>query len=560
MLNLKISHKIYGILAVMALVSVGVGGLSLSALNSYHEGVERIVKSSSRALICERVNGLILAVVMDSRGIYLSQSLPEVESYVKPMQANMAELRKVVTQWKDLVGDDDRDIYQPIVLELDHFLEGRAEVIRMGRADGNGNQAKTFGVSEGQRGARQILNRDMVKAVATYNDNMHANEALLADLGQQTEQRLIVIALIGILAGYLVAWFVTRKQITGPLSRLMGRMGSLAQGDLHGEIPYMTKLDEVGDMARALNVFKENAERIESLASQEADRKRATETDRQRTLNQLADTFDREVGSIVSLVTAATTDLQSAAQGMSGAIQNSERRAASVADAASRASENTATVASATEELSASIREIAEQVERSRTVSHAAEEAAQSSASRIGALADGVHGIEEIVSLISSIASQTNLLALNATIEAARAGEAGKGFAVVASEVKALATQTAKATEAISKRIGDLRSGTDSAVAGIRSATDVIAELADISVAIASAVQEQASATAQIARSIDETANGTREVSSNITLVRQDVQASGEIAGGVFTSATQVAQQAQQLRQQVDAFIAKVRV
>ncbi len=559
MVNLKISSKIYMVVSIMVLVAVTIGITNNVALTTYRDEVERMNRTSGKALLCQQLNSMIYASVMDSRGIYFSQDAKEVDVYLKPMRESLAEIDQIMAHWQGLVDDEDRGLYQAIVSGKAIFSEGRNKVIALALASGNGANAKAFGVSDAQRDGRKMFSNAVTDAASLYRSQVLAAQTRLEGLAHQTNMFSLWVTILGVTVGMVLMWLVTLTHISGPLTRLIGGMKALAAGDAIGTVPFTHKQDEIGDMARALQVFKDNVAHIEALAIAEADLKKATETERQQALRALADRFDAQVGSIVGAVTQAAQDLQLAAETMTGAVTNSQNRAESVMLAAGKVSQNTATMSLSTEELAASISGIASQVERSRAVSQQAQQATHRSASRIQTLSDGVGGIEDIVSLITSIASQTNLLALNATIEAARAGEAGKGFAVVASEVKILATQTAKATEAISQRIADLRSGTDGAVEAIRSATDVIAGMADITVGIASAVDQQSSATAQIARNVDETARGAQEVSFNMTVVQSDVRASGTIAATVYQSASQLAKQAASLREQVAFFVNGVR-
>jgi methyl-accepting chemotaxis protein len=273
----------------------------------------------------------------------------------------------------------------------------------------------------------------------------------------------------------------------------------------------------------------------------------------------MADAFEANVGTIVETVSSASTQLQATAQSMSAATEETARQSTVVAAASEQATANVQTVAVASEELAASIREIARQVATSTQIAGSAVERATDTSGRVTALAESARRIGEVVGLIQSIASQTNLLALNATIEAARAGEAGKGFAVVASEVKALAQQTAKATEEIGNQIGAIQSATDETVGAIDAIAGVIRDMDQIATAIAAAVEEQASATDEISRNVQQAAAGTMEVSTNIVGVNQAANEAGVASNDVLGASGELARMAADLRTEMDRFLNGVR-
>ena len=365
------------------------------------------------------------------------------------------------------------------------------------------------------------------------------------------------LCLLALALGTVVAWWIVAS--IAPLRRATQVMLLLAKGDLAIEVPLVSSRDEVGDIVSSLQVFKSSALEKRALEAEQAQsEQRAAET-RRAALRQLADTFESEVGSVVSSVSTAAGKLQDTARHMAHAANATSAQASTVASSAELASGNVQTVASATEELSASTREISEQVRRTRAVAERADGEARQTSALIEMLSENVASIGEIVSLINDIASQTNLLALNATIEAARAGEAGKGFAVVANEVKHLANQTARATGEISAKISAVQSGTCDAVRAIGSIAGVIVEMGGISVSVASAVEQQSSATAEIARNVDQAANGTREVSRTIAEVDRAARQTGEVADAINASSADLLRQANMLRQDVERFLGSVR-
>jgi len=365
------------------------------------------------------------------------------------------------------------------------------------------------------------------------------------------------VAAAGLIFGLALAFFIARG-ILRPLLGMTAAMARLATGDHAVEIPARGSTDEIGDMARAVDVFKQNAIEAVRLAAEQA-KEQASKAQRAARVDELTRAFEVKSGELVGQVSTASTHLQATAQSMTHIAGQTTMQATNVAAAAEQASSNVQTVAAAAEELASSIAEITRQVAQSARISGKAKDDAQRTDAIVRALADGAQKIGEVVGLISDIAGQTNLLALNATIEAARAGDAGKGFAVVASEVKGLATQTAKATEDISRQIGQIQVATKEAVQSIQTIGGTIGEISEIAAAIAAAMEQQGSATQEIARNVQQAAAGTQEVNANITGVSSGANETGEAAGQVLSAAGELSRQAEQLRGEVGQYIAGIK-
>jgi methyl-accepting chemotaxis protein len=371
----------------------------------------------------------------------------------------------------------------------------------------------------------------------------------------RTASALIAVLMLLSIA---IAWAITRS-VVRPLTGLKNRMASLSAGELDAPVANADRSDEIGQMARTVQVFRDAMIDANRLREEQAAGESTQAERRKQDMNRLADKFEREVGEIITLVSSAANQLESSSQSLSRTADTVEQVSQRASSASGEASANVRSVAASSEELATSIGEISRQVEASARIAGEAVEQAQKTDTRISHLSQAAGRIGDVVDLIQTIAGQTNLLALNATIEAARAGAAGKGFAVVAAEVKTLAEQTAKATGEISQQIADIQSATQDSVFAIKEIGTTIARISEISSAIATAVEQQGAATQEISRNVQRASDGTSQVEADISDVKRGASEAGGASAQVLSAAKSLSSESSRLKREVANFMDSVR-
>jgi methyl-accepting chemotaxis protein len=474
----------------------------------------------------------------------------------KALQANLAAVEERRAAYEKLISSpEERSDYDKLMRDWKAYLHESEAVLARSRG-GQVDEAKVLILTNTRPITQQIdagLRKLIDLNVASGKASSDEGDRIFASVSTWMIGALAVLTVLGAAAGLLIV-----RAIGSSMRAVTVPMGGLAAGDLSVEIPYRGQKTEIGQIADAVQVFKDaliEKKRADDAAAAEAEAK----AERTRRLEALTATFETKVGGLVQALSSAATEMEATAQSMSATAEETDQQSVAVAAASEQAATNVQTVAGASEELSASIREIAGQVEQSSKIAGRAVEEANRTDATVGQLAEAAQRIGDVLNLISSIAAQTNLLALNATIEAARAGDAGKGFAVVASEVKNLANQTAKATEEIAGQIAGIQETTQGVVTAIRGIGGTIGEISEIAATIASAVEEQRAATQEIARNVQEAARGTQEVTANIEGVKRASADTGAAATQVLGAAGGLSQQSEALSAEVKQFLAGVK-
>jgi len=349
------------------------------------------------------------------------------------------------------------------------------------------------------------------------------------------------------------------KGIIRPIIRMTGIMQRLAGGELENEIPSLDRKDEIGAMAKAVQVFKDNALHVRALEAERTLLAEKVAGDRKAAIRNVADTFEKAVGNIIKTVSSASSDIEAAAGSLAKTAETTQALSGTVAAASQQSSSNVQSAAAASEEMASSVSEISRQVHMSQTIAQTAVQQAETTNARVSELSHSASRIGEVVKMITAVAEQTNLLALNATIEAARAGEAGRGFAVVASEVKALAAQTAKATEEITTQIMQMQTATQQSVSAIKDIGGTIVQISEISAAIAAAVEEQGAATQEIARNIQQAAEGSTHVTESMVNVNHGAADTGNASEQVHSLAVSLLAESNHLNIEVETFLKGIR-
>ncbi|WP_210034057.1 methyl-accepting chemotaxis protein [Methylobacterium sp. PvR107] len=556
--NIKVLPKLA---AVIALIGLMVGGCVLYAQGQMREidqsysdflDNEAVAATEARRLnrLMFELNYWVYRIIaetdeaqMQSANKGFEAALPKVGRTIEAMRARAPTFAAAINEQAERVGS---------------FVREVTEVRRLGTANQNDKAIALVHSAIDPTFSAMIENGNAIAdGLGAY---VKAKSDELTNRTNATRYSLVLFSALGMLAGLAAAVFIAVTGITRPLSRLVSVLQRMAQGEIDAEIKEADRRDEVGAVGKAVEGIKAMVSR---KAAEEAEVRRladeAAQAARKRTMLELADGFERAVGSIVGMVSSSATELQATAQTMTASATETAKQSTTVAAAAEEASANVQTVAAAAEELGSSVQEIGRQVLGSASLAQAAVGEADQTQHLVQALTQAATRIGDMVGLISNIAGQTNLLALNATIEAARAGEAGRGFAVVATEVKELAAQTAKATEEISQQIGQIQGVTGQAVSAIDMIAARIREIDGVATTIAAAVEQQGAATQEIVRNVSQAATGTDEVTSNITGVARASEETGAAAAQVLGAAGELSRQSEHLGAEVSRFLATVR-
>jgi methyl-accepting chemotaxis protein len=553
--SMKISRKLATSFGVLIALSVLVAAVTLWQVSSVQVSVDRAVNIFKTGETLGELTDSAKEQVSSIRGLLLTGDRVNIETYREAAGRFDQAAAALET---DLSGTESAPILDALVTAVSTWRTQAAE-----RQIGLMNQPLT--VDEARVIEANGAGQDMLDTLAIKMGELNGMQSanLTADVSTMTDAisltTIVVLAGAGLalLVSIFAALLVTRS-VAKPIGDLTDCMAQLADGNLSAEVPARDRVDEVGSMAKTVQVFKDGiieARRLEEV-QRAADQEKLT---RAETIERLIGEFDTAVGKMLSELSDQAGRMQGASNEMSAAAEQTSQQSSVVAQAAQRAGSNVQNVAAATEELTASISEITSQTQAASDQARSA----AASTSRAGEVIKSLEGdaarIGAVIQLITDIAEQTNLLALNATIEAARAGDAGKGFAVVASEVKNLASQTAKATEEIRGQVEAIQSQTQNAVNEIASVTDVVRQLEEISSGIAAAMEEQSAATHEISRNVGEAANGTDEVVSNISGVSSAAAETGREAAVVLEEAQGLSARSKDMGQSVQGFLSGIR-
>ncbi len=545
--NPSVSVRLFALIGLLCLTAAVAGGASIYTSQVYSRTVGLMQRAAERAVIGEQVNGLINAVVMDSRGVYMAKDRAEVERFGKPLLVNLARIQERMARWSTLVDPDSRGLFEDCARGVDGFVRLRTELVEAGRAQGAA-AADRIGNNEANRTNRQAVNRAVV-ALAERNATEVDRLAAELDAFRERVGTLIPIATgtgIGVVAVF--ALLVVVYGLTRPLRAISGAVHRLANGDLAVTVPVRPGRDEIGRIAAALEVFRQNALENRTMTETRDRERREQEEKKRAAIRDMVDTIEAtaggamvEIGSRNNAIIAAADDVLQLNERTGGSARGS-------AEVSTRAVDDVQAVAGSAEAMSESIQQITGQVSKAAETIERAVAVGNRTRETIDAPTEKVANIGSVADLIGEIAAKTNLLALNATIEAARAGEAGKGFAVVASEVKQLATQTTRSTHDIAQHVEDIRAATAVAVESVRQIEATIREVDTISSAIATAVEQQGSATQAIARGIADAAAAVRDIGDRNTRIAADAEQGGANARRLVADGRELAESIETLK------------
>jgi methyl-accepting chemotaxis protein len=558
--NLGLSWKVLLAPAFLILVLIGVGAYALLALRSNQTAVDALVSGPMRQ--SELANDLTTTAWISHAKLYRLAATAsnetdgkKVAAFAKEASAAVAKISDAVKAVEAAQGEVKSEGLEKLKVAVAGYLKQSKNAIEM--ADGDAGSALMF-IKGAERNFTDIekLTDDLITRSADSKDREIARAGMRLEQQQLTLTCvLLVVAFAGIVVSFLIG-----RSISRPVLAMSKALRELALGNFDVQLPGLSRGDEVGQMAHAIQEFKVQAiAKAERETSEREEKNRELAVARRVELHSLAENFETAVGNIIEKVGTASSELESSAVILTKSSAATQQLSTVVAAASEETSANVQSVAAATEQMAGSIGEIGRQVTESNRIANEAVNQAEKTDARIAELSLAAGRIGDVTQLITTIAEQTNLLALNATIEAARAGEAGRGFAVVAQEVKALAAQTAKATSEISTQIAGMQTATQDSVLAIKEISGTIGRVSEIAAAIAAAIEEQGAATQEIARNVQQAAVGSTQVANNIADVNRGAGDIGSASSQVLSSAQLLSDENKRLKSEVVKFLATVR-
>jgi methyl-accepting chemotaxis protein len=549
--KLSIAAKLYAIFALMATTTVALSVVAVSNARQHAGLTDEFETANTGTWNVERVNGLIYAVVMESRGVYMSSDMPESKIYADGIRKFNKQIAKVIVDWKKSVRSEDAELFNAFSGRIDKFIEFRNELARLG-TEVSPAAGREWGDNDANRLVRKALNKDLDQLTELYEKRANRVYGELDSGIDHTAVWLSLFAALAVMLATAGAFLISRS-IATPLAKITGITEAVAAGDAAVAVPFSDRSDEIGALARSIGVFQRAIRSNEELNRTVVEDAQARAV-RQEQMSGEISRFSAEVEATLAELGRISDQMLAASTQLAGAADDASAKTTRASSASAEASANVRDIASAADELSASVNEIDRQVAQSNVIATKAVSEAEQTNVAVKELDEAAARIGDVVKLITDIAEQTNLLALNATIEAARAGEAGRGFAVVAGEVKALAGQTGRATEEIGAQIASMQRATARSIAAITAIEHTIREIGDISGAIAAAVTEQGAATQEIARSVEIAAKRTVDTAEEVHLVGAATEDTRSSAVTVKAVADDLGGVAGRIRSQVDEF------
>jgi methyl-accepting chemotaxis protein len=553
--KLSIAARLYAIFALMAATTVALSMVAVSQARNHAALTDEFESANAGSWNVERINGLIYAAVMETRGIYMSADRAEAAKYADSLVKVSDQISGVIGDWQRSVRNSDAVAFSKFAVRINEFQDSLYALAPIAKQSGP-QAAREWADKNQPTAIRAVLSKDLETLSQHYTDTASQIYTQIDEGIDHAAMLLTVLACIAV-ALAIIGVLIIARSVTKPITDITSITEAVAAGDSAIAIPFSDRKDEIGALARSIGVFQNamrNNEELNRTVLSDAELR----AQRQEKMSNEIASFTAEVEATLAELGRISDEMLSSSTQLSAAADNASSKTARAEETSAEASSNVRDIASAADELSASVNEIDRQVAQSNAIATKAVNEVESTNLAVKELDEAAARIGDVVKLITDIAEQTNLLALNATIEAARAGEAGRGFAVVAGEVKALAGQTSRATEEIGAQIAGMQRATQRSITAITAIEHTIREIGNISSAIAAAVTEQGAATQEIARGVEVAAERTAETATEVNLLGSATLDTRSSAAAVKAVADDLGSVASRIRAQVDQFFERL--